>query len=172
MKHIVLPFIYLFAFYSESVFVNFLPASMMSEGRMIQPHFLLILLLITTAYYSRNKTLAYGFVFGLLFDMYFTGILGIYLVLFPISIYTMEKLLRIFNANIFTISICTLLLVTGNEFLEYVFALIVYQVETEVDFFLNAQLLPTLIVNFVFLIVIYFPFTHWLAKYREALRLE
>ena len=172
MRHIVLPAIFILAFYLESVFVNFLPASMMSEGRMIQPHFLLILLLVTTVYYKRNQTIAYGFLFGLLFDMYFTGVLGIYLVLFPISIYAMEKLLRIFNANVFTITICTLLLITGNEFLEYMFALIVYQVETDVDFFMKAQLVPTLIANFIFILLIYYPFTQWLSKFREASRLE
>ena len=172
MKHVVLPFTFILFFYLESVFVNLLPSTMMAEGRMIQPHFLLVLFLITTAFYSRNKTLLYGFLFGLLFDIYYTGILGIYLVLFPISIYTMNKLLRILNANLFTISICILLLITGNEFLEYTFALIVYQVVTDVNFFMKSQLVPTLIANFIFLLIAYFPLKHWLVKNREAFGMD
>ncbi|MBS4208962.1 rod shape-determining protein MreD [Bacillus sp. FJAT-50079] len=162
MKRIILPLFFILAFYGESLFVNFTPHVLFGEERHIIPHFILVLLMMTGIYYFRNQALLYALLFGLLFDVYYTGTIGIYLCLYPIAVYLTTKMIRILHVNILTTTIVITLHLAIVELLVYAFAVLVLRVSMPPAEFASLRLWPTLICNAILCLIIYFPFSRWL----------
>ena len=131
MKRIVLPFLLALTFYAESLFADFFPPEIMAFGgeRLFVPHFILVNLAIMGIYYFRNYALIYAAVMGLLFDVYYTELIGVYLFLFPITVYIASKISKFLQANFFVAAVITLLNVAIVEVLVYILNVLVLQVK-------------------------------------------
>ncbi|MGE6259566.1 rod shape-determining protein MreD [Heyndrickxia sporothermodurans] len=162
MKRIVLPLILSVCFIAESIFVQYFPHNAFDGKYIIVPHFLLVVLQLMGIYYIRNRTLLYAFIFGLLFDISYTGILGVYLFLFPLTIYITSKLMKFLQSNIFIAVIVTLFNVALVEFLVYELNILIHQVTMTTMDFLNIRLVPTLILNLIFFVIFSYPIKKWL----------
>ncbi|MEK3890578.1 rod shape-determining protein MreD [Bacillus sp. FSL K6-3431] len=169
MKRIILPLLLTLAFYLESIFVDLLPPEAFGGERIVVPHFLLILLIIMGIYYVRNHALLYAALFGLLFDVYYTEIIGIYLFLFPISVYLASKMMRILHINIFTTAIVLMIQIAFVEILVYIFNVFVFSVSIIPSDFATTRLLPTLILNIACFILIFFPFSRFLLNKKKII---
>lgn len=101
MKRIVLPLILSACFILESLFAEFFPNGIFGVHKIFVPHLLLMVLIIMGIYYVRNRTILYAFIFGMLFDAFYTGILGVYLFVFPLTVYITTSLMKVLQANIF-----------------------------------------------------------------------
>ncbi|MBS4176197.1 rod shape-determining protein MreD [Lederbergia citrea] len=167
MKRIVLPLLLTLAFYGESLFVDLLPPGTIVVDKVFIPHFLLVLLSMMGICYFRNRSLLYAAVFGLLFDIYYTEIIGVYLFLLPIAVYFAAKMSKILHANIFTVAIISSVCVALVETLVYGMNVLVMQITMTPNEFAMMRLLPTLVVNLVFLIIIYFPFSKMLQQRKK-----
>jgi rod shape-determining protein MreD len=157
-------------FILESVFLELLPTDPFGKNWIFVPYFLLITILFFSVYGNRNVGVLYGFVFGLLFDIVYTEILGIYFFAFPFIIYIFNKLMKIFHSNIVVVSVMSLLAVSALE-------MIVYQVIkvinlTTIDFasFLHLRLLPSLGLNLVFIVIVAYPYKRLFEKYAAELK--
>lgn len=166
MKKAILPLITMFSFYAESVFASMLP---FIGNRLSVPHFLLVVLTIMGIYYFRDVTLIYAAIFGLLFDIYFTGLIGIYLFLFPIAVYAAAKLMKVFQINILTAGLVTLVNLLLVEFAVYGLYSLIYNTGMPIVMFLDHRLWPTLLLNLVFYAIIIIPFSNWLQKRRKEI---
>lgn len=169
MKRIILPLILTLAFYGESIFVDLLPPEAFGAERVIVPHFLLTLLIIMGIYYVRNHALLYAALFGLLFDVYYTETIGIYLFLYPISVYLGSKMARVLRVNIFTSAIVVLIHVAIVELIVYAFIVLVFRISMTPNEFALFRLLPTLILNFAFFILVFFSFSRFLQKRKKEI---
>ncbi|MBS4199810.1 rod shape-determining protein MreD [Bacillus sp. FJAT-49732] len=167
MKRLILPFLLTFCFYCESIFVDFLPPGSFGVDWILVPHFLLILFIMMGINYFRNRTLIYAAVFGLLFDIYFTGVIGIYLVLFPIAVYVSAKLTKLLFSNIFTALIITIMCISLVETIVYGMNIFVLRKSMDLNEFAMIRLVPTLILNAVFFIIVYFPFNKLLLNRKK-----
>ena len=157
MKRIVLPLILSICFILESLYVEFFPNGIFGIHKLFVPHFLLIVLIIMGMYYVRNRTILYAFIFGLLFDAFYTGILGVYLFVFPLIVYITSSLMKVLQANVFVSAIVMLVDIAIAEFIVYGLNILILKTTMSTMDFINVRLIPTLILNIVFYIIIFYP---------------
>lgn len=167
MQRLILPLLLTLCFYCESVFVELTPPGTIKNDILLVPHFLLVLLIVMGIFYLRNRTLIYAAIFGLLFDVYYTEIIGVYLFLLPIVVYLASKMAKVVQVNIFTTFFIALLSVGIVEFVVYGLNVFVLQHNMGIQEFLNRRLWPTLIVNQIFFLIIYFPFKKLLTQRKK-----
>ncbi|MFT8318289.1 MAG: rod shape-determining protein MreD [Sporolactobacillus sp.] len=121
------------------------------------PEFLLIILLMTALFGHFSWGMRYALIFGLLIDMIFSQILGVHAFAMALSVYLTYQLSRWININIAT----TLLLTSAGVIVNQVIAYLIYQMIGLTDqnllFFLYNHLLPTLLLNAAFSIILYYP---------------
>ena len=172
MKRYVLPLITIICFYAESLFVEFFPAISFLDGKIVVPRFLLVVLIMMGIYYFRNVTLIYAAIFGLLFDIYFTGVIGAYLFIFPIAVYAASKMMKVFQINILTSGLAILIIVALVETLIYALNILLFDVKITTTQFLYNRLIPTLILNLIFYLLIFFPLSRWLQNRQKELLSE
>lgn len=159
MKHFVLPFILFLLLVSEGIALDLLPASLTSSDTLIVPHWVFLFLLLIGLFYDSNDTfysILYGIIFGLLIDIVYTGVLGIYMFIYPFALYVGYLLKRLLQTNLhMTILIAIVTMTIIEIFLVFVFS-VVGMVETTASHFIVRRLLPTLLANILFLIPVYF----------------
>lgn len=158
MKHFILQVILFLLLVAEGVALDLLPASLTSSDTLIVPHWVFIFLLLIGLFFDSNDTfysILYGVIFGLLIDIVYTGVLGIYMFIYPFALYIGHLLKRLLQSNIhmtMLIAIVTMMII--EVFLMFVFS-IVGIVETTTSHFIVQRLLPTLLANLLFLIPVY-----------------
>ncbi|MGJ7912293.1 rod shape-determining protein MreD [Neobacillus sp. LXY-1] len=172
MKKFLLPLLFLVFFIAESLFVQFLPAKFFGFQRIFAPHFLFIGLVFLTIFVGRKQGIIYGAVFGLLYDIVYVEVLGIYFFLFPFICYLVSKVMHVIHANLLTAFLVSLM---GMALLE----IGVYEMDTLIhitgmDFinFLNLRFYPTLLLNVIFLGILCYPLKSLFEKYALRLREE
>lgn len=152
----------------ESIFANVSPASLFFEEWIFVPRFLFIFLLMLTVYYDEKTGLATAFIFGLLMDIVFTQILGIYLFWYPAICYVVAKLMKVIHNHLFIMNFISLFAITGLEFGIYFFFKILQFTKLDVTTFTEIRLVPILLLNFVFFVLFSYP----LKKYFTQLYME
>jgi rod shape-determining protein MreD len=170
MIKFVLPLIISLCFILESVFVELFPESMFDHMMMIIPRFLIVVILFTTVYVSLKIGLVYGFVFGLLFDIVYIEVIGIYLFLIPLIVYLISLIMKVLQTNIILVSIVSLLGVALLEHGAFGMNLIINRTNMDYLSFLDFRLVPTLILNGIFIIIVSFPLKKYLEHYAEVLK--
>ncbi|PLS01299.1 rod shape-determining protein MreD [Neobacillus cucumis] len=172
MKKFLLPLLFLFLFILDSLYVQYVPTDLFGHNKIVAPHFLFAGLLLLTIFVSRKQGIIYAAVFGLLFDVVYIEIIGIYLFLFPFIAYLVSKILNILQTNAL---IAVLVSVLGIALLE----IGVYEMDylihvTDLDFksFIQLRFYPTLILNALFVIIAGYPLKRLFEKHIEAMRAE
>ncbi|WP_071460268.1 rod shape-determining protein MreD [Bacillus massilinigeriensis] len=172
MKRLGLPLLFVFLFILESLFVEFLPAELFHSARVMVPRFLLAAILFLTVYGNEKKGIIYGFIFGLLFDMVYTEILGVYLVLFPLLAYIFSNVMKILQTNVVVVSAVSLLGIALLEVGVYEMNLLIHITDMDFSSFASVRLFPTLVLNMAFLVLAALPFKSQFEKYADFLRNE
>ena len=101
-----LPLIISLSFIFESIFVELLPEAFSKSDMILVPHFLMVMIIFTTIYGNQKHGLIYGFIFGLLFDVVYTEIIGIYLFLIPVVTKIVSWLMKLLQIKYFCCSCC------------------------------------------------------------------
>ena len=169
MKRVLLPLLIIFLFIAESIFVELLPAKVFGGNYIIVPRFLIVAILFLTVYGPKKYWLYYAFIFGLLFDVVYTEIIGIYLFLFPVIAYLIAMLMKILQTNLVIVSLATLLGVLLVELGSYEFNFLIHRTDMDFSSFLSIRLLPTLLLNFIFIVIVAYPFKKYFEKIVESL---
>lgn len=164
MKKLILPLLLTVLFVLESVFVDLLPSTLFNVDRMFIPHFVLIALIFIVVYYNHMLGLVYALIFGLLFDIVYTEIIGVYMFAYPIISYVLTKVVKVLQTNIFIISFLSVVGVAFLEFYVYAVNLIIGFTTINISVFINDRLFSTLVLNSVFVILICYPFKRLLVK--------
>lgn len=167
MKKFILPFIITLAFYSESLFVDFFPEKIFGFTYTFVPRFLIILIVLMAIYYHKNVTYIYAALFGLLFDIYYTEVIGIYLCLFPVIVYVSLKLAKILHINVLTVILIAIFCVALLEFSVYGSNILIRQTTLPLEEFIGTRLYATLILNFIFVAILYYPFSRFLLRRKK-----
>jgi rod shape-determining protein MreD len=168
----LLPLIFLLLFIFESLFIQFLPSHLFNSEKILIPHFLIVSILFLTIFGNEKHGIVYGLIFGLLFDVVYTEIIGIYLFIYPLVAYVVSKIMKVLQTNIFIGSFVSLI---GVALLETgVFEMDKLIHITNMDFmnFLEMRLLPTLLLNTIFIILAAYPLKRQFEKFAESLRAD
>ncbi|MDZ5712356.1 rod shape-determining protein MreD [Jeotgalibacillus haloalkalitolerans] len=169
MSRFLLPLLGVVIFYSESIFATFSPIEVAGDTRMLVPRFLVVFLLFLSFYYDRNVSYIYAFALGFMYDVFFTGIMGIYMFLFPLLIYLSAMILRLIFQNIAISGVVTLVMIALLEWLVYQFNLLIGIADLNIHGFLTQRLYSTLLFNAAFILIAAYPFKIWMTalKYRH-----
>jgi rod shape-determining protein MreD len=169
IKRLTLPLVTLLLFYSESLFVIFFLKIESFEGRIIVPHFLIIFILFICVFFQYRTALLYAFIFGFLFDIFYTEINGIYLVFYPFVVFLAHAMLKILHNNLFVFSLIVIINLSVLEFLVYQINVIIQRTDMTFIQFADLRLWPTLALNTVFYIIFSYPFKVFLQRKQKQL---
>ncbi|MCM3568402.1 rod shape-determining protein MreD [Neobacillus mesonae] len=172
MKKFLLPLLFAFLFIAESLFVQFLPADFFGQNRILAPRFLFSSLLLLTIFVGRKQGIIYAAVFGLIFDIVYIEIIGIYFFLFPFVAYLISKIMHVLQANMIVAFFVSMIGVALLEIGVYEMDYLIHV--TSLDFldFLNLRLYSTLILNAAFLLIFIYPLKRFFEKYGGGLKGE
>ncbi|MBE3102892.1 MAG: rod shape-determining protein MreD [Bacilli bacterium] len=160
MKRLIIPAIAVVLFYLEPVFGLFSPLEIGGEYRYLIPRFLIMYLIFISIYYSRNRAMIYALLFGVLYDVFFLDIIGLYSFLYPLICLIASFIVKFIYQNLLVTTIMSLVLVAGLEFALYQFYSLIGLTDISLDMFLRERLIPTMLANSVFLVVL-----GWAFKY-------
>lgn len=160
MKRIILPFILLIVLALEGVAIELLPVAFKASSLYIIPHWILLVLILATLIFDKGNTLTaivYGAVFGLMIDIVYTGILGVYMFVIPFTLYIAGFLNRFLQTNWFMSLVITAVCLFITELSLYSIYSFIGTVTMTFSYFLSNRFLPTLIANLLFMVIIYYP---------------
>ena len=145
----------------------------MNRGSMvILPQLMLMaVVMLTMRIEDRRQLIIYGIVFGVVYDSYYYGIIGLYTVLLPLLMVGIDhfRFLLIKNNLGYDLSIYFLSLTFLQSGI-YLLERLLQQTSTDVLDFITYTLGPTLLWNIVVFFIIYIPMSNlseWLVKYRR-----
>lgn len=170
MIRFLLPALFAFLFILESLFVELIPAELFNSDRIFAPHFLMAGILFLTAYLSPKRGILYGFIFGLLYDVVYTEIIGIYLFMFPFIAYLFANMLRVLQSNIFIVSLLSLLGIAMLEVGAYEMIHLIHVTDLDFSTYAKIRLAPTMILNLAFIILAALPFKRQFENAADRLR--
>ncbi|MCI1903774.1 rod shape-determining protein MreD [Enterococcus hirae] len=85
------------------------------ESFLIHAHLLLIVLMMASFRMKRKTMIFWGIVLGLLMDLYYIGIIGIYTIAMPLTVAATYLLFSYVEANSFTLLINTIIIISIFE---------------------------------------------------------
>lgn len=167
MKKLYVPLLAVLIFISESIFATTLSGEFFTGDRMFIPRFLMIFLVFMSVYFNSRAALYYSLIIGLIFDVVYTEILGVYLFVFPLITYAGSKIMKILQNNIFVVSFMSLIAVALLETIIYgMNSLLGFAAMTFQQFLLD-RLVPTLILNAIVIVIVAYPLRKFLLKHSE-----
>ncbi|ECP9706497.1 rod shape-determining protein MreD [Listeria monocytogenes] len=163
-KNVALPAIMVGTFILEGVFSLQFANGLFNDKHLFIPHFLLIMLTIMTCFYRRNTTLVYAFILGLVFDIYYTGVMGIYFAIFPFTVYITDKFMKVLQNNILLVGLIAIFNIILTESLVYAFYYLIGTTTMTIPVFIDQRLWTTILFNLAFFLVVFFPFRLFLDR--------
>jgi rod shape-determining protein MreD len=168
MNRFFLPFLVFVVFVSESLFVNFIAVQPLFRQWIISPRFVMIVLIFMTVYLNRKQAMLYGAIFGMLYDVAFTDILGVYMFGLPAICYVISQIMKVLQNNAIVVSFASVWGVAILEFYIYGINLLVHVTTMPLNEFLTLRLYPTLVLSIIFCIL----FSYLLKKRFQKLSLQ
>lgn len=172
MKKFLLPLLFLLLFILESIFAQYFPPEVFGKNNILVPHFLFAGILFLTIYVGRKYGLIYAAIFGLLFDIVWIEIIGIYFFLFPFITYLVSKIMHVLQTNIIVAFFVSLFGMALLEIGVYEMDFLIHKTNLDFMNFIELRLYPSLILNGVFLIIAAYPLKRHFEKFAESLRDE
>ncbi|WP_414042828.1 rod shape-determining protein MreD [Macrococcus animalis] len=157
MQLVIMPLIALVLFYMDSLINSIWPVTILGTEYFFKSHLLLMFLLIITVYKNPKIALILGVLFGVISDVYFGTIYGIYLFGFIIAILLMDQLFKVFYKDLKMMIVLFLGFILIFEHFYYLVLAILGIAHIGYFTFIWTHVLPSLLINFI-LIILVFPF--------------
>ncbi|WAA11584.1 rod shape-determining protein MreD [Fervidibacillus halotolerans] len=166
-KNWLIPIFTIIFFGIESNFTNFFPSFLFSENWVFVPRFLLIFFLLQAIYYDEKSAYIYSFVMGLVVDIVFVDILGVHLFWYPATVYVISKIMKSVHPYFIIVTIVSLFGITIFDFGIYAFYYALQITDQSVQSFVSERLFPTLIMNFTFYVIVFYPLRNYFKKIKK-----
>jgi len=158
MKKLIIPIILFLLLVLEGVAIELLPFNLIPIHYLIVPHWVFVFLVLVNLFFDTSETffsIIFAVIFGLLIDIVYTEFLGIYMFAYPLSIYVISLLKNIFQANFYiTVLLSTIGIIIVETLILFIYTFI-GAIEISNHHFLIDRLLPTVLANILFLLIIY-----------------
>lgn len=158
MKKLLLPlFLFLF-FVLEGTFIDILPINFISSDLLFTPHWVLVFLIYIGVFYDRDTTynaIMYALIFGLLTDIVYTGILGLYTFAYGLATYLIHELKKLLQGNFYVMILLGVIGVAIADIAVFIILMLVEMVDISWQSYALSRLLPSLGLNLLFLIILY-----------------
>lgn len=169
MKRLYLPLILFVFVIVEGVAIELLPASFVINDLLIIPHWVFIFLLYMAIFYDSDQTyfsVLYGALFGLLIDLVYTNVLGVYMFAYAFIIYVVHGIRKLLHGNIYVTILLGIVGILLVDFTIYLIYSVVGLTDMALVDYLEYRLIPTILANLVFLLILY-PFKNRLLKWHD-----
>lgn len=169
MKRIfLLPLLFLFLLIFEGSFVLLLPASVMRSDIILVPHIMFIALLFMAAYYNPKTAIYYAIVCGFLYELVYVEIIGSYALAFPLIVYLFNLVMKVLHPHLLIVAFFAVLANILMEYYRYGFILLVQGTTMTHHMFFTQRLIPTILLNIVFLIICSYFFKKLFSRLKAA----
>ncbi|MGM8214245.1 rod shape-determining protein MreD [Bacillaceae bacterium W0354] len=161
MRSLILPLILFILLILESITVGLLPTAVLELDLYYIPHWILVFSLLIVLFYDELHSyhgIINGIIFGFLFELVYTEMLGVYLLAYGVALYLAHLSKKLLHQNFAVTLLVVTIGIIVAEFIIYGLYFIVGQVDLALKDFSKQRLIPTVLVNLLFLLVIY-PFT-------------
>ncbi|MBM6613545.1 rod shape-determining protein MreD [Desemzia sp. RIT804] len=155
--HLFVPLTLLTALLFDGIIASVFSTQLYTATSDMVSRLIIICIVLFSFYVDRKYMILFGILFGLLYDSYYVGILGLYTSLFPIIIYLSDKMRKILNPNLLVIVMILIIHISLIETLLYGFYSVIDLTAIDFSVFLANRLGPTLLLNSIFLLVLYYP---------------
>ncbi|MCT2537956.1 rod shape-determining protein MreD [Aquibacillus koreensis] len=158
MQRFYLPSFVLLMLILEGVALDFLPQFLMDKDLLIVPHWMLLFLVLIAIYYDFENTyyaVLYAVIFGLMIDIVSTSVIGVYMFIYALVIYIIHGLRKVLHTNYlvaFLLAVLDVIMVDIGVYIIYFFIGINHMQWNE---YMSVRLVPTLIGNMIFFILLY-----------------
>jgi len=140
-------------FYMEPIFGLFSPIELNGDFYVLVPRFLIMYLIFVSIYYDRKRAMLYALFFGLLYDVFFIDIIGLYSFIYPLMCLVASFVVKFVHQHLIVATILTLILVAVVESLLFLFYTFIGIKTMSFTNFYQYNLIPTMIANLVFLLM-------------------
>nr|WP_263325562.1 rod shape-determining protein MreD [Neobacillus sp. Marseille-Q6967] len=172
MRKVLLPLLFIFLFIVESLFAQYAPSKVWGYDYILVPHFLFAGILFLAIYAGRRYGIIYATIFGLLFDIVWIEVIGIYFFLFPFITYLISKLMHVLQTNIIVAFFVSLLGISLLEMGVYEMDFLIHITNMEFLSFIEMRFYPSLVLNALFLLFAAYPLKRHFEKFVQSLRDE
>lgn len=162
MAKFLIPAVAIALFFLETEFSLFSPIEVNGENAYLVPRFLILYLIFLSIYYDRRRAMLYGLVFGMLYDIFYIDILGPYTFLYTFICFIAGSTVKYIHQHLVVTTTLSLILVALLEILLHQFFLLIQFTDLTFTEFLNLRLVPTMVANSIFLIMLGWTFKYLL----------
>ncbi|GEK34391.1 rod shape-determining protein MreD [Kurthia sibirica] len=162
MARLLIPAVAIALFFLETEFSLFSPIEFSGENYYLVPRFLILYLIFLSIYYDRKKAMWYGLAFGVLNDIVYIDIIGLYTFLYPFICFIAGSTVKYIHQHLVVTTTLSLLLVALLEILLHQFFFLIGYTDIGFAEFLNQRLVPTMIANSIYLIMLGWTFKYLL----------
>ncbi len=158
------------AFFLDGSISQAFASVLYAEPNSMVPYLTLMWLCMTAFFSTRIKRLHVGIwaaIIGFVFDSYYTGLLGVYVFIFPLVVYIGQAIYESLPKNFLSGFLVFFIDVTFAISLNWLANIFVGQVEPSASIFLVNALAPTLALNLFFFAICYFPIESLYARHRR-----
>ncbi|HLS36587.1 MAG TPA: rod shape-determining protein MreD [Bacillota bacterium] len=158
MRRIFAPLILFLLIVLEGVSQELLPEMIVSSQTLIISHWVFIFLVLVAIFLDDENSfyaIIFAIIFGLLKDIVYTEFLGIYMIAYTITIFIVHQFIKIFQANFFMTLIFTMIGLFIVDNIIYLMYIAVGHITLPWSDYSLYRLLPTILANIIFLIIIY-----------------
>lgn len=158
MKKAYLPLILLVLVIFEGLAINLLPKEIALSDYLIIAHWVLAFLVYIAVYYDLEDTyysIVYAFMFGLLIDVVYAGVLGVYMFSYGIAIYAVHGLQKILHRNFYVLLLLCVTAIALADGLIYLMYTVIGVTDMIWSDYLLRRLLPTILANLLFLLLLF-----------------
>lgn len=173
MKKFSLPLILFLIVVLEGVALKLLPATIAIGETYLIPHWVFIVLLFYAMFYDREHTyysIIYAAIFGLLIDIVYTNVLGVYMFSYALVIYLLHEIAKVLHGNIIVMILLGAFGIAIVDVLINTIYLVIGVSDVIWSTYLLYRLLPTVLLNLLFLIPFYPLMTAQLKKWQREHR--
>lgn len=170
MSRVYIPLILFLLLLLEGVALELLPTKLVMNNSIMVPHWVLIFLIFIAMFYDKRNTylsVLYAVIFGLLIDIVYIEVLGVYMFVYAIVTYVIAELKDFVHGNlVVTIILCAVGLFLADILIYLVYIMIGIASVDWSDYFLY-RLSPTIIANIIFALVLYPIMVNRLGMWKE-----
>lgn len=157
MIRVWLPLLIFFFFVFDGTVMQVFSAHWFGTPYVFVPRFTMVLILFIAVFLKRSTALLYGLIFGLMTDIVYSDIIGVYFFSMAFTGYMIGSFAPLFRKGWASILSLGLLGIVLLEFQVYGLYTIIGIADVPLHPFLYTRLFPTLVLNAVFIVLMYSP---------------
>lgn len=169
LNHVYLiPFFLFIGLVADGSVMNNFSLYLLDQSVVLVPRIFLLLFVVFTLFFPKQPLFLYSLLFGVMYDSYYTGVLGIYVTAIASCIYLLKRSQKFISTAPIMVFVISILSVCYVEIFVFSIYTLLGLANMPFALFLSTRLGPTVLLNLFILILIYYPL-HKLRKWMYSI---